>query len=521
MRGHTGVYGLTIWLLAIALSSLAACVETAGIDIAPTPIATETRSATPIAPTTAAATTAPTTEPTPTPVANEFGDDVIPFGLIYQAADALWYVNAYGEPERILEPFKTSVYDGPTVSPNGAQVLYTEAGDIWLADITTGERDNLTQTIERFECCAQWWPGRSDVILFNSWTKENDGPNYGFPTVAQLDGSGYRVLDENQWSAALPAPSPDGRTVAYDRAGQPWLYRMDTGPKPFEFDLTPYNPQSDARLSIVSPAWSPDGTRMAWVIGGNFAALGGWRIGTGVFDVKTRTALLLHSYEPMGQGGWPPAPAWSPDGRWLVFTTWAQDNEESGVWVVRVDGLQEEEFHVGACSTPVWSPDGRWIACTSYPQGLGAGVWLIEASTWVLHLLDLPSDAYLVDWIIPPESWMTYTNNVHRFSLRHPPGFDAPSIDFAESRGYIGDQIVFSLGSRFGPIWRGDVSDSPDYRELLGWALAPDSGYEAVWQCDNGLPGLPPGSGQICYLQGPNAGIIMFHRLGGWSLLGE
>jgi dipeptidyl aminopeptidase/acylaminoacyl peptidase len=141
---------------------------------------------------------------------------------------------------------------------------------------------------------------------------------------------------------------------------------------------------------------------MAWVIGGNFAALGGWRIGTGVFNLETRTALLLHPYEPMGRGGWPLAPTWSPDGQWLVFTAWAQDSEKTGVWVVRVDERQEEEFHVGSCSTPVWSPDGRWLACTSYPQGLGSGVWLIEVGTWVLHSLDLPSDAYLVDWIIPP-----------------------------------------------------------------------------------------------------------------------
>jgi hypothetical protein len=380
-------------------------------------------------------------------VTNELGDDIIPFGLIYQASDSLWTVNANGESERILDQFRTSVYDGPTVSPNGAQVLYTEEWDIWLADIATGERDNLTQTLERFECCAQWWPGRSDVILFNSWTKENEGPNYGFPTTAQLDGSGYRVLDESQWSAALPAVSPDGQTVAYDREGQSWLYHWNRGPE--SFDPGAYGlPVRRAG----SPAWSPDEKQLAWVVGGDFEET--WKIGLGVFDLEASTSRLLHPYEPMGQGGWPPAPAWSPDGRWLVFTARAQDNEKSGVWVVRADGQQEEEFYVGPCSTPVWSPDGRWLACTSYPQGLGSGVWLIEVGTWVLHSLDLPSDAYLVDWIIPPESWMTYTNNVHRFSLRHPPGFDVPPIDFAESRGYIGDQIVFSVTDQ-DPHWLG------------------------------------------------------------------
>jgi Tol biopolymer transport system component len=69
---------------------------------------------------------------------------------------------------------------------------------------------------------------------------------------------------------------------------------------------------------------------------------------------------------------------------------------------VRVDGQQEEEYHLGQCSTPVWSPDGRWLACTSDPQGLGSGVWLVEVGTWGLQPLDLPADAYLVAWISPP-----------------------------------------------------------------------------------------------------------------------
>jgi Tol biopolymer transport system component len=400
-RKRTGLCRLTVWLLAITLPSLTACAGTVKIGIAHTPPATETYSTTPMTPTMAAATTAPKAEPTPTPATNESGDDVIPFGLIYQAADALWYVNADGESVMILEQLGDG-YMGPVVSPNGAQVLYTEAEDIWLADIVTGERHNLTQTLDRFECCAQWWPGQSDVILFNSWTKENEGPNYGFPTVVRPDGEQYHVLDSEQVTFALPAPSPDGQTVAYDRAGQPWLYRTDTGPEPFEFDLTPYDPLSDPQLSIVSPAWSPDGTRLAWVIGGNFAALGGWRIGTGVFDLKARTASLLHPYEPVGRGGWPSAPLWDPDGQWLVFTAWAWDSDETGAWVVRADGQQEEEYHLGQCSTPVWSPDGHWLACTSYPQSSGSGVWLVEVGTWGLQPLDLPADAYLVAWISPP-----------------------------------------------------------------------------------------------------------------------
>lgn len=87
---------------------------------------------------------------------NGSGGDAILKGLIYNAAGALWRVNANGESIRILDQLPAGSHTGAAVSPNGAHVLYTEAEDVWLADIATGERRNLTQALDRFECCAQW-----------------------------------------------------------------------------------------------------------------------------------------------------------------------------------------------------------------------------------------------------------------------------------------------------------------------------------------------------------------------------
>jgi hypothetical protein len=74
--------------------------------------------------------------------------------------------------------------------------------------------------------------------------------------------------------------------------------------------------------------------------------------------------------------------------------------------------------------------------------------------------------------------------------------------------------------SGFGLVWRGDVSNSPGYREELGWALAPEFGYEAIFQCDDALPSGGY-SWQTCYLKGPADEVIVFHPLGSWYLLGE
>ena len=74
--------------------------------------------------------------------------------------------------------------------------------------------------------------------------------------------------------------------------------------------------------------------------------------------------------------------------------------------------------------------------------------------------------------------------------------------------------------SGFGLVWRGDVSSSPGCRTSLGWALTPESRYEAIFQCDDAQPSGGR-SWQTCYLEGPDGEVFAFHPLGGWYLLAE
>jgi hypothetical protein len=82
-------------------------------------------------------------------------------------------------------------------------------------------------------------------------------------------------------------------------------------------------------------------------------------------------------------------------------------------------------------------------------------------------------------------------------------------------------QGLYAPESGFGLVWRGDVNGSPGYRQALGWALEPEFGYEAVYQCDPGYVS----SGmfwQFCYLERPDGEVVFFHPYGGWwHLLSE
>jgi hypothetical protein len=74
--------------------------------------------------------------------------------------------------------------------------------------------------------------------------------------------------------------------------------------------------------------------------------------------------------------------------------------------------------------------------------------------------------------------------------------------------------------SGFGLVWRGDVRGVPGLRDDLGWALAPESGYEATWQCDDAHPSGGR-SWQTCYLEGPKGDVYVLDPLERWYVLGQ
>jgi hypothetical protein len=64
----------------------------------------------------------------------------------------------------------------------------------------------------------------------------------------------------------------------------------------------------------------------------------------------------------------------------------------------------------------------------------------------------------------------------------------------------------------FGMVWRSEgPGASPDVRDRLGWALQPEFGYEAAYQCDSATKYL------TCYLRGPDGEIYRLEPEGsGW-----
>jgi len=183
------------------------------------------------------------------------------------------------------------------------------------------------------------------------------------PTTAQLylskaDGSGEHALLTSGTYDYNPSWSPKGDWIAFtsERNGSADLYRVHPDGKGLE-RLTA-DPSYDDQA-----AFSPDEKQIVFVStrAAGFANL--W-----VLDIATRKARVLTS----GHGG-DFRPAWSPDGKWIAFSSDRDSNlpdakgrwerlHIAGIYVTHPDGTglkrltaQDGNF----CGSPKWSSDSK------------------------------------------------------------------------------------------------------------------------------------------------------------------
>ena len=105
---------------------------------------------------------------------------------------------------------------------------------------------------------------------------------------------------------------------------------------------------------IMSPAWSPDGSHLAYVSFENKHAA------VYVQSLYTRQRILLADFPGSNS-----APAWSPDGKQLAIVL--SRNSTSQIHLIRPDGseLRRLSFNGGIDTEPFFSPDGQYLLFTS------------------------------------------------------------------------------------------------------------------------------------------------------------
>jgi Tol biopolymer transport system component len=136
------------------------------------------------------------------------------------------------------------------------------------------------------------------------------------------------------------------------------------------------------------PAWSPDGTRIAYT----YRELDLPQTYIEVMDVDgSNRQRLTH-------GGTDTSPVWSPDGSQVAFIS-HRDGDTGLVYVMNADGSDVRLLRDGVdASSLAWSPDGRQLAVTSRHLD-GTHVYLMDADGSNLHrLLKTSESAWDAIW---------------------------------------------------------------------------------------------------------------------------
>jgi TolB protein len=287
-------------------------------------------------------------------------------------------------------------------SPEGGRLAYVQGNmggrdegadlSLFVVDVDGGNERRLSG------CGKPRWPSCGDFFGSQlAWEPEGSRlvvPRDGGLYLFDVDRGGYRRLTPackpRRCFDMHPAWSPDGKRIVFARlvaARSQALYSI----RPDGLGMT--------RLTHLPgqaghATWSPDGQ---WI------AFDFWDDEHSRIYVMRADGSGLKLVRSGTNASGPGVPAWSPDGTRLAYlaTPAAGTVFSAEIWVAPLDGgkhrrLYRSDLYLETWSRPVWSPSGRHIA---FGVGLSedrekSGIYIVNADgTGLRKLVEAPTEA--------------------------------------------------------------------------------------------------------------------------------